>query len=491
MAKAQNTFLGSKMNKDIDARLLQNGDYRNALNVQISRSEGDGVGSLENVLGNSLAVDFEALTGVSNLTCIGYFSDDINNVIYLFFTDYTDPSPSNLTYSTSANNFIYAYNTVTEVPTKLVEGKFLNFSKTHFIYAVNVLEDLLFWTDNRNQPRKINITSALGSSTFYTTEDQISVSTYNPYQAIQLYRQSMSTGNVEAYETTMLDVVSKFYPNGGSGTLTAPSGVPILADASIPISNVKGNIYIGSEVQILDSNLGITVPTVTEITYTSSPTQVTEIKLSAGFTPTATNPEIVFEPNPYYDASYNGDPNYLEDKFVRFGYRFNYVDGENSIFSPFTQPTFIPKQDGYFVTDTTTLAASPTTTAGDVFVSREKDDQELSYQSTIVEFMENKVNKILLYIPLPFNNYDLQNALKIDSIDILYKESNQSAVKVIEQVSIETIFNSAAQAQTDGAVPGITGPFPIDNIQGGIQIGAQVTGGGITVPRTVTAFTPT
>ena len=60
----------------------------------------------------------------------------------------------------------------------------------------------------------------------------------------------------------------------------------------------------------------------------------------------ATNPEIVFEPNPYYDASYNGDPNYLEDKFVRFGYRFNYVDGENSIFSPFTQPTFIPKQDG-------------------------------------------------------------------------------------------------------------------------------------------------
>jgi hypothetical protein len=491
MAKAKNTFLGSKMNKDIDARILQNGDYRDALNVQISRSEGDGVGSLENVLGNSLAVNFESLTGVSNLTCIGYCADEINNNIYLFLTDYTDPSPLNLTYSTGANNFIYSYNTVTQVPSKLVEGPFLNFSKTHFIYAVNVLENLLFWTDNRNQPRKINITSALGSSTFYTTEDQISVSTYNPYQAIQLYRQSLSTGNVEAYETTMLDVVSKFYPNGGSGTLTATSGVAILAGTSIPISNVKGNIYIGSEVQILDSNLGITVPTVTEITYTSSPTQVTEIKLSAGFTPTANNPEIVFEPNPYYDASYNGDPNYLEDKFVRFGYRFNYVDGENSIFSPFTQPTFIPKQDGYFVTDTTKLAASPTTTAGDVFVSREKDDQELSYQSTIVEFMENKVNKILLYIPLPFNNYDLQNALKIDSIDILYKESNQSSVKVIEQVSIETIFNSAAQAQVNGAVASSAGPFAIDNIQGGIQIGAQVTGGGITVPRTVTAFVPT
>jgi len=478
MAKAKNTFLGSKMNKDIDARILQNGDYRDALNVQISRSEGDGVGSLENVLGNSLAVDFTAITGISNLTCIGYCADDINNTIYLFLTNYTDPSPTNLTYSSTAKNFIYAYNTVTEVPTKLVEGPFLNFSKTHFIYATNVLEDLLFWTDNRNQPRKINITSALGSSSFYTTEDQISVSTYNPYQTIQLYRQSLLTGNVEAYETTMLDVTSKFYPNGGEAKVTTAgtynSGV------SIPINTFQGNIYIGSKV-----NLGAN-PTVTKITGNPP----TAIELSLGITTTADDEEIIFEPNPYYDASYNGDPNYLEDKFVRFGYRFNYVDGENSIFSPFTQPAFIPKQDGYFVTDNTKLSASPATATGDVYVSREKNDQDLAYQSTIVEFMENKVNKILLYIPLPFNNYDLQNALKIDSIDILYKESNQTSVKVIEQVSIETIFNSAAQAQANGAVSNQQ-QFAINNIQGGIQIGAQVTGGGITTPITVTAFDPT
>jgi len=478
MAKAKNTFLGSKMNKDIDARILQNGDYRDALNVQISRSEGDGVGSLENVLGNSLAVDFTAITGISNLTCIGYCADDINNTIYLFLTNYTDPSPTNLTYSSTAKNFIYAYNTVTEVPTKLVEGPFLNFSKTHFIYATNVLEDLLFWTDNRNQPRKINITSALGSSSFYTTEDQISVSTYNPYQTIQLYRQSLLTGNTEAYETTMLDVTSKFYPNGGEAKVTTAgtynSGV------SIPINTFQGNVYIGSKV-----NLGAN-PTVTKITGNPP----TAIELSLGITTTADDEEIIFEPNPYYDASYNGDPNYLEDKFVRFGYRFNYVDGENSIFSPFTQPAFIPKQDGYFVTDNTKLSASPATATGDVYVSREKNDQDLAYQSTIVEFMENKVNKILLYIPLPFNNYDLQNALKIDSIDILYKESNQTSVKVIEQVSIETIFNSAAQAQANGAVSNNT-QFAINNIQGGIQIGAQVTGGGITTPITVTAFDPT
>jgi hypothetical protein len=43
----------------------------------------------------------------------------------------------------------------------LVQGRFLNFSKTHHVYGINLIEDLLFWTDNRNQPRKINVTKAI------------------------------------------------------------------------------------------------------------------------------------------------------------------------------------------------------------------------------------------------------------------------------------------------------------------------------------------
>ena len=37
MAKAINTFLKSKMNKDLDARLIPNGEYRDAYNIQVSR----------------------------------------------------------------------------------------------------------------------------------------------------------------------------------------------------------------------------------------------------------------------------------------------------------------------------------------------------------------------------------------------------------------------------------------------------------------------
>ena len=42
------------MNKDLDARLVPNGEYRDAQNISVSRSEGSDAGALENLLGNTL-----------------------------------------------------------------------------------------------------------------------------------------------------------------------------------------------------------------------------------------------------------------------------------------------------------------------------------------------------------------------------------------------------------------------------------------------------
>ena len=64
MAKVQNTFLKSKMNKDLDARILPNGEYRDAQNAQISKSESANVGNLENILGNKSIQSFQELTQV-------------------------------------------------------------------------------------------------------------------------------------------------------------------------------------------------------------------------------------------------------------------------------------------------------------------------------------------------------------------------------------------------------------------------------------------
>ena len=54
MAEIKNTFIKSKMNKDLDDRIVPPGEYRDALNIAISRSEGDDVGALETILGNEL-----------------------------------------------------------------------------------------------------------------------------------------------------------------------------------------------------------------------------------------------------------------------------------------------------------------------------------------------------------------------------------------------------------------------------------------------------
>ena len=427
MSKIINTFLKGKLNKDLDARLVPNGEYRDARNIQVSRSEGPNVGSLENVLGNEVAVNLQTLTSIANLFCIGSLADETNNCVYLFLTDYTDPNPSRLTYSTTAENFIIRYDAFTNSSLILTKGPFLNFSKTHQITAVNLLEDLLFWTDNRNQPRKINVQTAISvGSSHYQTEDQISVSKYNPYRSIQLYQESSSAGE---YETTMKDVTSKFLPSGGTALTTSSTGAGI---ATIPIGSLQGDCpKVDQPVSYIDPSTGVLTSTGAIVTSYSSP----NLTVGAPFLPSLnTGVELVFDPNPYYDNTFAGDPDYLEDRFVRFSYRFRFEDNEYSLFAPFTQIAFIPKQDGYFM-----------------YVKNENSnyevtDQSSTYRSTVVSFMENKVDDIKLYIPLPFSKSTLQSSLKIKEMDILYKESDGVAVKVIDTIKISDISSQSGNA---------------------------------------------
>ena len=487
MAKVQNTFLKSKMNKDLDARILPEGEYRDAQNAQISKSEGSQVGSLENILGNVAIQDYKALTGVSNIICIGTFSDEINNTVYLFFTNYTDSNPNRYVYNPTAKNFIISTNVLSNISTVLVQGEFLNFSTTNQITGVNVLENLLFFTDNRNQPRVINIelanTTPQSPPTYYQTEDQISVAKYNPHDCMELWEKSvLSPGD---YETTMKDVSSLFLPNGGKALSTSQQTTQtvinidnIVGEIQVGTSNVYGQPATVSLLNTQDNTLtdtGFVVDSIAQVPQTGTPLSY-DITLSGAIT-VANNQVLVFNSNPYYQATFGGDPDYLESKFARFSYRFRFVDNEYSIFAPFTQIAFIPKQDGYFM-----FAESP---------SQEKNDQDEAYRSSIVYFVENKVNSIDLRIPLPFTNYTLENALKIKEIDILYKESDAVAVKVVETVPIDKVYNQSAVCLTDISVVGPSTIIPVKNIQGGISPGDLISGVGIPEGTTVVSFTPT
>ena len=500
MAKAINTFLKSKMNKDLDARLVPNGEYRDAYNIQVSRSDGDGVGTVENILGNYPVFDFETITGVNNLYCIGHLEDDNSNTVFLFLTDNPDPSRPKLDYYPSgvgSNHFVFACNPSSDQPVCLVKGAFLNFSQKNPIYGVNLLEKLLFWTDNRNQPRKINIdlanpTGVFAAATYYTTEDQISVAKYNPYACMELYEESYLSIVDGEYESTMYDVSSLYYPNGGAGNVLSRE-----SDTVVRVKSFKGDIQTnattvydsGATVSVLGNPVsgdgltpvaGATVQSATYDDTTAIP--FWEITITGGVFPTlSTDEKIVLNPNPYYDINFSGDDDFLEDKFVRFSYRFRFDDNEYSVFAPFTQIAFIPKQDGYFMY---VKEATPSLNL------QELDNQADAYRSTVVYFVENKIDKIKLRIPLPFLNYNLQNSLKIKEVDILYKESDSLAVKVVDTLTIDDVSNSAGSFTVNGAVTADS-TIIIDNLQGGINVGDIISGTGIVGQPKVSTYTPT
>ena len=58
---------------------------------------------------------------------------------------------------------------------------------------------------------------------------------------------------------------------------------------------------------------------------------------------------------------------------------------------------------------------------------------------TIVDFMENKVNKIDLQIPLPSAGNQLLTNFHVSEIDIIYKESDGLALQVVETIPVSEI----------------------------------------------------
>ncbi len=189
MPEVKNIFVGAKMNKDLNPRMISSKEYIDARNAAVINSEGSDSGLLQNVSGNTELTNFN-LAGV-NLEVIGFYIDTTNNRVFAFITDWNDASSDQLSNfaSSTSHHYICVFDVRTNIGTVLVSGSFLNFSKTHPILGVNLLEDLLFFTDNRNQPRKINVETALSNAGYYYKEEHISVAKYYPYNAPRLVKE--------------------------------------------------------------------------------------------------------------------------------------------------------------------------------------------------------------------------------------------------------------------------------------------------------------
>ena len=494
MPEIKNTFLKGKMNQDLDSRLLPNGEYREAINLMISRSEGSTVGEFENLLGNTSIAELDQ----NNAVVIGHYVDDLNRKVYLFATDYNNVNGDR---STTSENFIYELDLFAPYTKKvLVTGVFLNFNQSFPITGVNLVENLLFWTDNLNQPRKINITLAnptnLTVPTHYQNEDQISVAKYAPYQPMYTIDRVLTTINgavsndaditvddstgvkigdlITLYDANISTAAQNWISNNLewntyiyvikidgnnlvlSKAVSIGDGDKVIFErptATNKTKELKSNGYEGAIDNVGPTTFDIVYPTndwngedysdmlprlgdfitgpnktiadnltvVAGVANFSSGYQVKwTITTSAahGFSNADT---VKIGVNPDYDSSWGGDPIFLEDKFIRFSYRFKFEDNEYSLMAPFTQPVFIPKQYSEFGGGQFSYAV----------------DQDDAFKSTIVKWFENSAQNIILKVPMPESTAvaNMTNFL-ITDVDILYKESDSNSVKVLDSIDL-------------------------------------------------------
>ena len=137
------------MNKDLDERLVPNGEYRHAENIQVSTSEGSGVGTVQNILGNSLVSGQDFIE--ADAVCVGSIASESNNKVYYFIVNGVTTYKGDAIIELDVSN-----NNIKPVLVS-TSSSVLNFSVNNIITGVNIIDGMLFWTDNNSEPKKINI----------------------------------------------------------------------------------------------------------------------------------------------------------------------------------------------------------------------------------------------------------------------------------------------------------------------------------------------
>ena len=371
MPEIKQNFIKGKMNKDLDERLIPKGEYREAQNVHITESEGSDASAIENVLGNiSLTnnhlTSFPTGGSAGPYQVIGYCKDLKKKRVVYFLSNFASTSFTdnirNINRANGAGTPYYSdnreasgivlYDIEKKTITTLVAGTWLNLSINHLITGAQIIDDLLFWTDNLNQPRKINIQTALEEGyTYYNCEETISVAKYAPYAPPMLHDDAGNVGQ------------SRIDP----------------AVTSEPVSD------------------------------------------------------------------------YMKERFIRFAYRYKYDDGEYSLISPFTQSIFEPLNKGIITNSFTDDEKNETSDEPEVLTGKKE-----VYKKGIVDIMQNRINKVVLRIPLPNRNEfatsspgsTYSNPFHIQEVDILLKESNGISFKLVKTIKISELTSSDIEVYT-------------------------------------------
>ena len=456
MPEIKNTFLQGKMNKDLDERLVPNGQYRHANNVEISTSEDSDIGVVKNILGNHRLDD---IIDSQQMTCVASIGHEKANKLYWFVTSYTKDA-------------IFEYDVSNDIVLPVLVDMYAGTSKAvlkfsgNIITGINIIDNLLFWTDNNSEPKKINIdickkgtnvngnehTKLIFENGSFDAFTITSIFPDNPNEEIEKltgryfyfsadkFLKTINTwehiASDSSNETVMRTRVRHYRDNKFLGSYN----INFFNTVNEPNPN-PNNIYVENS-----SNPGL-IPfesggypgngTMARRRYAQSSDtdwRIGDVIFGDGITLDIQEQHItVIKQKPlsalsvkinHSDSSNNkySVPNLFETKFPRFSYRYKFEDGEFSAFAPFTQPVFNPK----YTKDNSVSSETP------VFYNK---DNSYDIKEPHNKAMVNSIHSVELT-----NFIDPNTPENVKEIEILYKQEESSVI-----YSIGTIKNTNYQ----------------------------------------------
>ena len=516
MPEIKNTFTQGKMNKDLDERLVPNGQYRDAMNLQLSTSDSSDVGALENILGNKLLMSGNEIGDSSY--CVGTIADEKNDALYwlisgpvylgiseemsrdmilqykggvvtpvvvdiyrvktlygqhdsttntILVSTFNDPNTAFIEVGmvvqfngmlpngsmgcffdnnpiqnispvdVNGNITIYLQNNFTVAslgsqsnvasfifskPSSSCDAephhikRVLNFHPGQLITGINIINDFLFWTDNYNEPKKINIPLCIEGSSGFDKNTRLVVPDRNIGmlgKAILLEEQHVTL--IKKAPHTPLLVKPKFR-------------VPVLAEADVDFAldnSQQTDVLVepgdGFVVQFYNFQNGYAFEVGDEVRFLNGTGELPEDhEVRAVISENLSGQPFgnTYWPNNAYSVKISsvagntplnsvtysvmqvpGEDSLFEKKFPRFSYRYKYQDGEYSTFAPFSDVIFSASNFDY--------------------------DSKVAYNKG----MQNYIESLELRNFKPHNLPD-----QVVQVDLLYKESNSPTIYIVDKI---------------------------------------------------------
>jgi len=367
MPELINNFIKGKMNKDLDERLVPNGEYRDALNLEVATSDGSDVGTLQSLLGNEKRLNrlFDPLTQLhqtwasytpdgskyipNTAVAIGSLKDPVKERIYWFITD--DAVDAVVQYDQTTDT-LYPILVDIKNPEDSRVG-ILKFRKDKLITGANIIgsepdsDGFLFFTDNNSEPKKIEISKFREGTIDFATHTQVFGRNFK-LQDITVIKKSPLIAPTIYKKTTVRDGEIKTTTSAEFATTEAgadydPTEIIVQDFGTVDTYSWSNAVnYVAGDFLLLtiqdpddrfDREFQVRLKVLEVFSeYSAS----CELQTAGSDIPTGIQG---------WEVELELDDPLFEFKFPRFATRYKYDDNQFSVFSPFTDIAFIPGDD--------------------------------------------------------------------------------------------------------------------------------------------------